>query len=317
MAFADEEAALERPRRVATLIARRRTRRRRGGPRRISWLLVIPAVFFLLGLHFVPIVMGGYVAFTDWNGLSDFHWIGLGNFRMLFHDSVTRGALVHSIELAAAFFVIVNVLGLALALGLNRTLKTRNLIRSLLFAPAVMSSLSVAFIWQYIFDTNGALNKLFGAIGLKSFQHAWLGDPGWALWTILVVLVWQYTGLVMIIYLAGLQGIPEELLEASAVDGAGMWMRFRRVTFPLLAPALTISATLTAIFGLRAFEQVLALTGGGPVNASETMATQVWRQAFTFGRFGYGAAIALVLTALMAGVTLTQLAILRARETQL
>ncbi|HEX7084499.1 MAG TPA: sugar ABC transporter permease [Gaiellaceae bacterium] len=292
-------------------------RPRAGGLRRASWLLVVPAAFFLLTLHFIPIVAGGYVAFTDWNGLSTFHWIGLENFRTLIHDPVTRGALVHSVELAGAFFVIVNVLGLALALGLNRTLKTRNVIRSLLFAPAVMSSLSVAFIWQYVFDQSGALNKFLGAVGLQSFQHAWLGDPHWALWTILAVLVWQYTGLVMIIYLAGLQGIPEELIEASAVDGAGMWMRFRRVTFPLLAPAFTISATLTMIFGLRAFEQVLALTGGGPVNASETMATQVWRQAFTFGRFGYGAAIALILTLLMAGVTLTQLVILRGRETQL
>src|SRR4029077_3837708 len=134
------------------------------------------------------------------------------------------------------------------------------------------------------------------------------------LWTVLVVLVWQFTGLAMVIYLAGLQGISPELDEASAVDGASIWMRFRWVTLPLLAPALTVSATLTLIFGLRVFDQVLALTGGGPVDASETLATQVWEQTFQFGKFGYGAAIALVLSGLIIVVTLSQLAVLRWRE---
>jgi raffinose/stachyose/melibiose transport system permease protein len=118
----------------------------------------------------------------------------------------------------------------------------------------------------------------------------------------------------MVIYLAGLQGIPQELDEAAAVDGAGIWSRFRRVTFPLLAPALTVSATLTTIFGLRIFDQILALTGGGPVDATETLATQLYKQTFAFGRFGYGAAISLVLSALILVVAVTQLTILRQRE---
>jgi len=131
---------------------------------------------------------------------------------------------------------------------------------------------------------------------------------------VLVVLVWQFSGLTMVIYLAGLQGISDELIEASAVDGATAWVRFRRIVFPLLAPAITVCATLTLIFGLRVFDQVVALTGGGPVDSTETLATQVWKQTFANGQFGYGAALALVLTAVIAVLSLGQLAILRARE---
>jgi raffinose/stachyose/melibiose transport system permease protein len=271
---------------------------------------------FLLAFHFVPIVAGGWYAFTDWNGLGTAHFVGLDNFREIFHDPTTRNALFNTLRLAGTFFVVVNALGLVLALGLNRTLKSRNLLRSLFFVPVVMSPLAVAYIWQYIFDAQGALNRLLGGIGLTSWKHDWLGNPHWALWTILVVLVWQYSGLTMVIYLAGLQGIPDELMEAAAVDGATTWRRFRRIVFPLLAPAVTINATLTLIFGLRVFDQVIALTGGGPVDATETLATQVWKQTFVNGRFGYGAANALILTALIAVLALAQLAVLRMRESR-
>src|SRR6185437_16078178 len=124
----------------------------------------------------------------------------------------------------------------------------------------------------------------------------------------------QYSGLAMVIYLAGLQAVPLELDEAAAVDGASIFFRLRTVTLPLLAPAVTISATLTMIIGLRVFDQVIALTGGGPVGASETLATQVWQQTFVFGKFGYGTALALVLAAVVGALALGQLAILRRRE---
>jgi len=275
-------------------------RRGGGGLRKVPWLIAVPGILFLLAYHFVPIAAGGWYAFTDWNGLSKANFIGLDNFRELFRDPVTSGALKHTLYLAGVFFVLVNVFGLLLAVALNRTLKSRHVLRSLFFAPVVMSPLAVSYIWQYVFDYNGALNQLLGVFGLDSWKQPWLGDPDWALWTILVVLVWQYTGLTMVIYLAGLQGISEELVEASAVDGATTWMGFRRVILPLLAPAITVNATLTLIFGLRVFDQVIALTGGGPVDASETLATQVWKQTFVIGRFGYGAANAVILTALIA-----------------
>ena len=204
-----------------------------------------------------------------------------------------------------------------MAIALHRTLKSRNVLRALFFAPVVMSPLAVSFIWQYMFQYDGAVNSILGSLGLDSLERPWLGDPTFALWTVLVVMVWQLSGLTMVIYLAGLQGIPDELLEAAAVDGASVGMRFRRIIFPLLAPATTVAATLTLIFGLRVFEQVIALTNGGPVDASETLATQVWKQTFVVGKFGYGAALALILTALVAVLAFAQLVVLRAREARM
>jgi raffinose/stachyose/melibiose transport system permease protein len=242
------------------------------------------------------------------------NFVGLDNFVHIFRDPATRGALLHTLYLALTFVVLVNLVGLTLALGLNKSVKSRNILRAIFFAPVVMSPLAVAYIWQYIFDYSGGLNLILHNVGLDSWRQAWLGDPNWALWSILVVMVWQYSGLTMVIYLAGFQAIPGELYEASAVDGAKLWMRFRRLTLPLLAPAITVNLTLMLIVGLRVFDQVVALTGGGPVDATETLATEVWKQTFLLGRFGLGSALALVLGALIAAMAITQTLVLRRRE---
>jgi raffinose/stachyose/melibiose transport system permease protein len=292
-------------------------RLRRRGLKQVPWLLALPGLAALLAFHFVPIGFGGYYAFTNWNGLTHATWIGLRNFRDIFADQSARGALWHTLELAGCFVVAVNAIGLTLALALNRAVKTRHLLRSLFFAPVAVSPLAIAFIWRWIFDYQGALNRVLADVGLESWRRAWLGDPRTALWTILVVMIWQFSGLAMVLYLAGLQGISDEVYEATLVDGASGWLRLRKVVLPLLAPAITVSATITLIHGLRVFDQVMALTQGGPVDASETLATQIYKQTFYVGRFGYGAAFALILTALITVLALTQLALLRMNEERL
>jgi raffinose/stachyose/melibiose transport system permease protein len=306
-------SASGRPRRLGLF-----DRRRRGGPRQVPWVWVLPAAILAFLIHYLAIGAGAWYAFTDWNGLTTHaNYVGLANFREAFHDPIVRGALLHTLYLTAAFVVTVNALGLGLALALNRTVKSRNILRALFFAPIVMSPLAVSFIWQFIFDYSGPLNKGLSTAGLGSWRHTWLGDPHWALWAVWVLLVWQFAGLTMIMYLAGLQGIPPELDEACAVDGATTWRRFRRVTLPLLAPATTVAVTFTLILGLRVFDQVIALTNGGPVDATETLTTQVYKQAFVNGRYGYGASVALILTVLIAAAAFAQLAVLRRRETVL
>lgn len=283
----------------------------------MPWLLAVPALLALLLFHFAPIGVGGYYAFTDWNGLTHARWVGFANFRAIASDATARGVLWHTLELAGGFVALVNALGLVLALALDRTVKTRHLLRALFFAPVALSPVAVAFIWQWIFATQGGLNRVLDAVGLQSLERAWLGDPSTALWTVLVVLVWQFSGLAMVLYLAGLQGVPQEIREASLVDGASTWFRFRKVVLPLIAPAITVSVTITLVVGLRVFDQILALTDGGPVTASETLASQVYKQTFYLGRFGYGAAFALILTALIAVVALALLQMLRLNEQRL
>jgi len=310
------EPGAGRQRTILGLGSRRRSRT--GGLRRVPWLLAVPAVVAVVALRYASTILGGIYSFTDWNGLGLYpHWVGFRNFSTIFHDAATRSALWHTLQLAGMFVVIVNLTGLGLALGLRRTLKTRNLLRAIFFLPVVLSELATAYIWQFIFQYDGPLNTFLGWVGLDSWKKAWVADPTWALYTILFVLVWQLSGLTMVIYLAGLQSIPEELEDAAAVDGATRWLRFRRITLPLLAPAITISVTLTLIFGLRVFDQVIALTGGGPVFNTETLATQVYKQTFVYTHFGYGAAVAVVLTVLVATATLIQTTLLRAREMRL
>jgi raffinose/stachyose/melibiose transport system permease protein len=286
-----------------------------GGPRGVPWIAAVPGVVVLLALNLVPAVMGGWYAFTDWNGIDGSpSFIGLENFRQIFADPTTRGALIHTLQLAGVFLILANGLGLLLALGVARLVKTRHMLRTLFFAPVALSPLAVGYVWSYILDYNGPLNQFLGTVGLDEWQRPWLGDPTWALWAILAVLVWQFTGLTMVIFLAGLEGIPDELDEAATVDGASTWLRFRRLTLPLLRPAIAINFTLTLIIGLRIFDQVLALTNGGPVNATETIATQVWKQTFQFGRYGYGAALALILAAMIVVLVMVQALALRDRE---
>jgi raffinose/stachyose/melibiose transport system permease protein len=305
------EEAVIADRRLRAKVPRRR--RRRQVP--LWWIL--PGLVVILALQYAPVVAGSWYSLTDFTGIGEANYVGLDNFDRLLNDPVAKDSLVHTVQLAVVFVIAVNVLGLAFALAINRTLKTRHFVRALLFAPVVLTPLATSYIWGFIFQTDGPLNAVLGAVGLESLQQTWLGDPTWALWAILVVFVWQNTGIAVLIYLAGLQGIPDELDEAAAVDGASTWYRVRRVTLPLLAPAMTVNITLALIQGLRAFDQILALTSGGPLNATETLATQVWKQSFVNGQFGYGAAVAIVLTVLVAAASLLQLALLRANERRL
>jgi raffinose/stachyose/melibiose transport system permease protein len=287
------------------------------GQRRVPWLLVVPAVAFVLAIHFIPIGFGSYYAFTDWNLLGPARWVGLRNFHQIFHNPEARASLWHTLQLTICFVVLVNAIGLGLALALNRTLKTRHFLRLLFFLPVVISPIAISYIWQWIFNYEGALNRTLVEFGLGNWQKAWTGEPSTAIWTILTVMVWQFSGFAMVLYLAGLQGISDDVFEATLVDGASAWLRFRKVVLPLLAPAVTISATLTLLIGLRVFEQVVALTGGGPVTATYTLSYEIYQQSFIRSHYGYGAAFALTLSALITVIALTQLAVLRRNEARL
>ncbi|MGY1784361.1 carbohydrate ABC transporter permease [Geodermatophilus sp. SYSU D00698] len=261
------------------------------------WWWALPAVLAVLLIHYVATAGGAFYAFTDWTGIGDFDFVGLDNFRRIFEDPTLIGSLKNTLFLAFGFLIATNVVGLLLALALNRTLKTRYLLRVLFFMPVVLSPLAVSYIWKFIFDFKGPLNGVLGWFGMA--PKTWLADPTLALWAVLVVMAWQTTGMVMVIYLAGLATVPAEIEEAAALDGASTWRRFRYITLPSIRPSVAIASTLMLIQGLRVFDQVMALTGGGPAGATETLATQVYKETFALSNFGFGAALALLLTLIM------------------
>jgi raffinose/stachyose/melibiose transport system permease protein len=276
-------------------------RRARTGLRAIPWYFTAPALVFYIFVVVWPSIEGARFAFTDWDGLSQRRdFVGLQQFIRLVDDPAAMGAIGHTVLIAAGITIIQNLIGLLLALGVHSRVKSRNVLRVLLFAPAVITPVATAYLWQYLLTPDGALNDLLGAAGLASWQQDWLGDPDLALWTIIFVVVWQFAGYSMVIFLAGLQGVPQEVLEASRIDGAGPWRRFWYVVRPELAAAITINLMLSVIGGLKLFDQVWVMTQGGPGNATDTMSTLIYKNAFQFNDFGYGIAMALVLTAFVA-----------------
>lgn len=277
------------------------------------WWWTVPALVLTGTVIYLATASGAFYAFTNWTGIGPYNFVGVSNFVKVFQTPQLLGALVNTVLLAVGFVVFTNLIGLGFALALNRTLKTRYLLRTLIFLPVVLSPVAVSFIWKFIFAYNGPLNQVLGDVGLGSLRHDWLAVPKLALGCVLVVMVWQSIGFVSVVYLAGLATVPAELEEAAAIDGAGMWRRFRRITLPLIQPSLAIATTLTLIQGLRVFNQVMALTGGGPDNATQTLATEIYQQTFTYQEFGLGAAMALLLTVFILVFTVAQLALTRDR----
>ena len=301
---------------VAVRTRRARERRSQRGREPAIWF-ALPAILVYLVVVIYPSLAGAVYAFTDWSGVGgSAKWIGLENFRKLFSDDQSVGALRNTVLLTIFIVVVQNAVGLALALGVHAHLKSKYALRAIFFAPVVLSQVVIAFLWKYLLnpDPDSGINALLGLVGLSSLQQDWLGNPSLALWAVGFTVVWQYAGYSMVIFLAGLQGVPRELEEAAAIDGAGRWMRLRKVVLPLLAPAVTINLMLSTIGGLKLFDQVFAITQGGPGYSTETLSTLIYKQAFVFGSYGYSTAVALVLAILVAAVSLVQLKILRGRE---
>jgi raffinose/stachyose/melibiose transport system permease protein len=280
-----------------------------------SWWFALPAMALFAFVVLVPSARGVYYAFTDWDGLSPhFSFVGLGNFVNLPHDPDALQAIWHTLLIAVSITVVQNGIGLLLALGVNSTIKSRHVLRVLLFAPAVVTPIVTAYLWRNLLGPQGAVNSLLGAVGLSSWKQDWLGDPQLALWSVVAVVVWQFAGYSMVIFLAGLQSVPKEIYEAAAIDGCGPVRRFWSVIRPLLAPALTINLMLSIIGGIKLFDQVYALTGGGPGHASDTISTLIYKDGFTLGEFGYSIALAVVLTVIVAVVSTGQYLVLSRNE---
>ncbi len=281
------------------------------------WWFALPALGFFTVIVVWPSIQGMWLSLFDWDGLSpERAFVGLDNFVQLLNDPLGSGALVRTVVIAVSLLVVQNLFGLLLALALNTRIRSRKILRTAFFAPAVLSSVVLGFTFRYIFAPQGSLNQILDAIGLESLQRNWLGDPTYAVGTIIFVIAWQSVGATMVVYLAGLQAVPIELIEAATVDGAGGARRFFSIVLPQLAPAITINLMLTLINGLRVFDQVYVLTNGGPANSTQTISTLLVQQAFQFGHFGYASAIAVVLALIVAVLSSIQYYFLRRQRTE-
>jgi ABC-type sugar transport system permease subunit len=242
--------------------------------------------------------MAGYYGFFDWKGYgpaTDF--VGLKNYAVLFTDPTFLQALWHNGVILVLSLVLQGPLAILLALLLNQKMRGRTAIRVLIFVPYVISEVIVGTGFSLMLQTNGALNALLGRIGLGFLETDWLANPGVAIWTLVFILTWKYIGFAVILFLAGLQGIPSELFEAAAIDGASYWQIQRHITLPLLGPTVRIWAFLSIIGSLQLFDLVYIVWGQyvASVAGTSTMATYMVTNGRDAGNFGYGNAVAVVI----------------------
>ncbi len=276
-------------------------------------LFILPALLIYAAVVLYPLVSMFYLSLFSWDGLSpDKTFIGLDNFQQLTSDPIffitLRNAgiwIVFGVGLSL-------VIGLALALLVNQRLRGTTFFRTIFFLPTTVSVIVVGQIWGWIYQGDiGVLNDYLGLMGLDSLKRSWLGDPTLAIYSAVVVALWSGVGFQMMVYLAGLQTIPGEILEAAQVDGATPWQRLRTVTLPLLLPQ-TVTLTILGIIGtLSQFTLVYVLTEGGPAYQSELPSVFVFTQAFTLSQQGYASAVAVVIFALSLFITVIQLRLYR------
>ncbi|MER6237478.1 carbohydrate ABC transporter permease [Streptomyces clavifer] len=280
---------------------------------RALWWFPVPALALYLFFFAYPSVQAVQYALTDWDGYSaEYRSVGLDNFsEIATADDVFANAVGNNLKLTVTVVLAQTALALLLALYLVRTTKGSTLLRALFFLPTVLSSVSVAFVWRFVYDPDGGLfNSALRAVGLDSLQSVYLGDPDNAVFWLALTQVWFHAGQMMVVYIAGLQAIPAELYEAAHLDGAGRWARFRHITWPLVAPATGIVLAYTTIQSFKAFDLVLGLGGNPPGPALDILSTRVYT-TFSNNEFGYAAAQSLVFMVMIALLTWVQRRALR------
>jgi raffinose/stachyose/melibiose transport system permease protein len=259
-------------------------------------LLLGPAFILFVGFVLIPIAVAVYYSFFKWSGFGPLgHTIGLANYRRAIKDSVFDHAVMHNVTIALLSLFIQLPLSISLALLLNRRMRGRGFLRLVVFAPYVLSEAVTAVMWLMLLQPGGFVNHVLKDVGLGGLITTWLANTHIVLYTLFVVVTWKYIGFGIVLLLAGLQGIPVELREAAALDGASPWQTTRQVTLPLLGPTIRIWIFLSMIGSLQLFDIVWIMTLGGPAGASTTMATYLIDKGFQSYEFGYGSAVAVIL----------------------
>jgi len=247
-----------------------------------------------------------WISLTEWNLITPMEFIGWENYRSLLADERTGKVFLHTIQYIAGYLPLVYIGGLALALALNRALKGRSLWRGIYFLPVVTSWIAVAIVWRWLLNpNNGAVNLALGWFGIDG--PGWWTDPDWAMISIILASAWKDLGFVMVILLAGLQSINPDLYDAAKVDGAGPWSRLKNVTIPMLSPSTFFVIVISLINGFQVFDQVYAMTGGGPGGSTQVVVQQIYDLTFRYGAAGEASALSWLLFIVILGVTVIQI----------
>lgn len=277
------------------------------------WLFLAPTILTKIIVVVIPLLFGVYYSFTNWDGLkADF--IGSDNYIKLFQDKAFMTSLWFTVKFSVAAIIVMNIMGLGLALLVTSFIRTKNFLRTVFFMPNLIGGLILGFIWQFIF-TKG-FDSLGRALDIGWLQ-GWLSTSLTGYWGMVIVMSWQMAGYIMIIYVAYLQAIPNEFNEAAEVEGANAFQKFRHITFPLVAPAFTVSLFLTLSEAFKIYDQNVSLTNGGPYDSTKMVSMDIVNTAFSLNQMAYAQSKAVVFFIIITIISLTQVYLNKKREVEM
>ncbi|MBL5767831.1 sugar ABC transporter permease [Heyndrickxia sporothermodurans] len=278
------------------------------------WLFLAPTLIALTIVVILPLIYGVYYSFTNWNGIETPQFIGFENYINLFKDQEFLDSLWFTVKFTVVSVFLINFFGLALALIVTQKMKTSNLLRTIFFMPNLIGGLILGFIWQFIFLK--VFSSIGDLLGIESLQ-GWLSTSTTGFWALAILMSWQMAGYIMVIYISYLESVPQELLEAAEIDGANSFQRFMHITFPLVAPAFTVSLFLTLSNSFKLYDQNLSLTGGGPFHSTQMVAMEIYKTAFTENAMAYAQSKAVIFFIIVAAISLTQVYVNKKREVEM
>lgn len=299
---------------VEPAVVVRRQRRTTNVPQIVGFGLVAPSVLVFVGFVAVPVMAVVVTSFSRWTGFSvaDIEWIGIGNYVGLLNDPIFLRALVHTLIFTVVTTLLLNLAGFGLAVLVHTRVPGSTLLRAVLFLPVLLSPVIVGLMWSGLLrGVGGGLNQLLDFVGLIDRPIFWLGEWRFALAAIILATVWQFAGYDMILYYAGLQNVPQSLIEAAELDGTGFFGKLRHVVVPSLYHVISVVVLLNIIGGLRIFDIVYVMTRGGPNRSTEVLATYMYEQGFQLNAMGVASAIAVIIVLLAVVFSVVRLRVLR------
>ena len=288
----------------------------KGNDRKRTFLLItIPILALFFVFNTLPLIKGFIYSFTNFKGYGSYDWVGLRNYIDLFQDVRVGKSYLFTFKFAIVATIIVNIFSLILALGLNSKIRAKSALRGIYFIPNVLGGLVVGYIFSFIFTY--ILPAVGKALGIDFLSSSMLADTKSAWFAIVIVAAWQAIAMNTIIYISGLQTVPEEVYEASMLDGASKWKQFWKVTFPLVMPFVTINLVLSTKNFLMVFDQIMSLTKGGPAQSTESISYLIYKNGMDGGQFGFQSANAVIFFIVIVAISLFQMTVMNKKEEQL